>query len=162
MKATNLLSPNSMQRRISILRMALILSLILVSIFALGVFSSRAASAESTVSNYPMQSSLQWTFVQGTTPANSYFEITVAAFGSNPSLIPSQVYVSFWITYNGMLYYNHACLLNYNSGQTSASCSFNAPFIGNGDYTFYATFFNSAGHVVAQNITDPRIDPDWH
>ncbi len=140
--------------------MVSLLTVVVISSLLAAVRSPIVASAD-TVSNYPMQSSISWSFVQGTSPANSYFQIQVAAWGTNSSLIPSHLSVSFWITYNGIIYYNHSCSLNYSPGQTYSSCSFTAPFIDNGEYVFSATFTNNAGHQVAQSTVDPRIDPDW-
>lgn len=140
--------------------MVSLLALIAISSLLAAVRSPIVASAD-TVSNYPMQSSISWSFVQGTSPTNSYFQIQVAASGTNSSLTPSHLSVSFWITYNGITYYIHGCSLNYSPGQTYSSCSFTAPFIGDGEYVFSATFTNNAGHQVAQSTVDPRIDPDW-
>lgn len=160
MKAANLFPHNV--SKASILKIMLMLSLILVSISALGAIRTPSASAASSLSTYPMQGSIVWSFYQGTSPSNSYFEFTVGASGANAAFIPSHISVSFSISYNGTVYYNHGCSLNYLPLQTSASCSFTAPFHGDGEYAFSATFTNNAGNIVAQNTTDPRIDPDWH
>ena len=111
--------------------------------------------------SYPMQSSIQYSFVQGTQATNSYYEVTVTAWASSSSAIPNHVAINFWITYNGSVYYNHGCSLNYNPGQLSNSCSFTAPFQQSGDYCFYATFTDNSNNVVAQAIVDPHIEPEW-
>ena len=145
----------------SILKIALILSLMLVSICALGASRTPSSSAASSATS-PMQGSISWSFFQGTSPTNSYFIFTVSAGSAEASLIPNHVSVSFSISYNGTVYYTHGCSLNYLPLQTSASCSFIAPFHTNGEYVFSATFTDNCGKIVAQSTTDPRIDPDWH
>jgi hypothetical protein len=106
---------------------------------------------------YPLQSSVAWSLVWVTTPSNSHFDMTVAAFASNASVIPNHVAVSYWLTYDGSKYYNHGCSLNYANGRTYDSCSFTVPFKGDGEYVFYATFKDNKGNVVSQSIVDPFI-----
>lgn len=108
-----------------------------------------------------MQSTVVWSFVQGTQATNSYFDMTLTAWAPNAAVIPNHVAVNYWVTVNGSTYYNHGCSLNYNTGVLSQSCAFTVPFKGNGEYMFYATFTNNAGGVVAQAIVDPLIEPEW-
>ena len=129
---------------------------LLILLSAMGSTHSFAATT-----TYPMQSGIQYSFIQGTQATNSYFDMTVSAWASSSSVIPSHVAVNYWVTVNGTIYYNHGCSLNYNPGQLSNSCSFTVPFKGNGDYWFYATFQDNSGKVVAQAIVDPLIEPEW-
>jgi hypothetical protein len=138
-------------------RKIILLSLIFLSLSF--VFASPIREYAST--NYTMQSSIQYFFVQGSQPTNSYYQMTVTAWASNPAVIPSHVAVNYWLTYDGNVYYNHGCSLNYSPGQHSNSCTFTVPFKGNGEYTFYATFKDNSGNIVAQSIVDPMIEPEW-
>ncbi len=130
-------------------------------ILAISVGGGSIISSSATTTTYPMQSSIDYSFVWGTSVTNSHWDMSVAAFSSNTSIIPSHVAVSYWVTYNGTVYYNHGCSLNYATGQTYASCSFTVPFKGWGDYWFYATFKDNSGKIVAQSLVDPLSEPEW-
>ncbi len=57
-------------------------------------------------------------------------------------------------------YFNQACAMHFAAGNTSSTCALTAPFNGGGEYVFYATF-KSNGIVLAQQIVDPTIEPEW-
>jgi hypothetical protein len=110
---------------------------------------------------YPLQSSVvQWSVQFGSSAQSSYFTMKVQASGSNAAVIPKSVQVSAWMTYNGAKYWSSTFTLRYILLQTSASTSFHVPFVSGGEYVFYATF-TSSGKVVAQQIVDPKIEPEF-
>jgi hypothetical protein len=110
---------------------------------------------------YPLQSSVvQWAVVFGSSAQNSYFTMEVQASGTGAAVIPKSVQVNAWMTYNGTEYWKTSFTLNYILLQKSASESFHVPFVSGGEYVFYATF-TSSGKVVAQQIVDPKIEPEW-
>jgi hypothetical protein len=110
---------------------------------------------------YPLQSSVvQWSVTFGSSAKTSYFGMELQAKGSNLAVLPKSVQVSAWMTYNGTEYWSNTYTLSYILLQTSASTSFHVPFAGGGEYVFYATF-TSSGKVVAQQIVDPKIEPEF-
>jgi hypothetical protein len=46
------------------------------------------------------------------------------------------------------------------AGQSFATLTFNAPFKAGGEYIFYANFI-SGKIIVAQQIVDPKIEPQF-
>jgi hypothetical protein len=109
---------------------------------------------------YPLKSSVvQWSVNFGSSPSTSHFTLTVQASGSSAPILKS-VQVSTWMTFDGAKYWTSSFSLSYLLLQTSASKTFTVPFVNGGEYVFYATF-TSNGKVVAQQIVDPKIEPNW-
>lgn len=124
--------------------------------------SANLLSCGSLISTcYPLQSSVvQWSVVFGSSAQTSYFAMKIQASGTDAAVLPKSVQVTVWMTFNGSQYWSSSFTLSYILLQTSASYSFHTPFVGAGEYVFYATF-TSSGKVVAQQIVDPKIEPEY-
>jgi hypothetical protein len=110
---------------------------------------------------YPLQSSVEtWIFNKGTNIQTSSFTIAVGLVGTDPARIPKQIQVIAWITHNGVQYWETSLSIDMWGNQETATLIYSAPFDGGGEYVFYATFV-SGGVVVAQQVVDPKIEPEY-
>ena len=142
-------------------KFALIVALSLVSLsILLGLpgFMTRTSFAATTPS---YQGSIAWTFVQGSTPQSSYFQIVISASVSSASSPPGGLNVAFTEALNGSTVATNNCVLVFPAGATQASCVIRVPYAGQGEYTFSGTFRNIAGCTVATASVDPLIEPEW-
>jgi hypothetical protein len=143
-------------------KFALVVALSLVSLsILLGVPGLMTRSSFAATATPSYQGSINWTFVQGNTPQSSFFQIKISASTSAASNLPNSIYVTFNEALNGSLVAKNGCVLVYPAGATQASCTVTAPYVGQGEYTFSATFSNIYGKIVATAVADPLIEPEW-
>jgi hypothetical protein len=99
-----------------------------------------------------------WNLVQGM--QNPQFSIATSGSLSLPVKLPTIIYVHAWLTYNGQTYWSSSYSIALLSGHSSGATTIKAPYLGPGDYTFYAKL-SVLGILTTYTIIDPRIDPDW-
>jgi hypothetical protein len=146
----------------------------IIAIFAFSLFSPIAAArsdshgAPSSPGPFPLQSSvLSWTLVADKptgdgTIRGGHIIIIVGATAADIASIPKNVIVKSWVTFgpNGKVIYRNDCPLHFAPGSLTATCTIKANFKGAGEYTFYANYL-SDGKLVAQQIVDPKIEPEF-
>ncbi len=152
--------------RTSILSVAVVFLVTFLAIPAARALSTTVTQTSTTYtsSTNPLQSSvISWNVNWGKSAATSYFTIQVNATGNYAQTAPQKVLVNAKMTLNGTAYWTGSMTLSYAKGQTSASTTFTVPFKTGGDYTFYSTFVSASnGNVnVAQQVVDPKIEPQW-
>jgi hypothetical protein len=119
----------------------------------------RPNSSSASSSLLPTGSVTSWAVV-GTGSQNPQFSIALGETAHLPVTLPTIIYVNAWLTYDGQVYWSGSYAIAILGGQSSGSTIINAPYLGTGDYVFYASL--SLGHLIAiQTIVDPRIDPNW-
>lgn len=128
-----------------------------LSILAILFLSSNLGLVVAAQSASQVQANIDWQFMQGSTPQNSYFVITVNVTSS--SLGTYHVLASG--THGSTPLDRQSCMVSLNNGQTTQSCTFTLRFAGSGHYDFYASVTGQHGQTVAYTSVDPLVEPEW-
>jgi hypothetical protein len=125
-------------------------------------------------SGHQVQSSVNATFVKGTSPSNSYFTVNVAVTNASPSdgrghssdanngnsNHGNSLYVGITESLNGQSVGAGSCEISYH-GDQSATCTTSLTFAGGGTYDFFATVYGHDGQVLSVSSYDPLVEPEW-